>query len=166
MNEPKERQGANAETKTTGDVKPNERARRIAIYAGVLLAVFLLGLVPMWLTARERAIERDAAQTALRVSRLQNTLANAAVDARRGEYEPARQSASEFFTDLREEMERGQNSAFTQTQQENLRPLLAGRDDTITLLARGDAASGERLAETHAAFRQTVGDNFTAPSTP
>ncbi len=25
MNEPKERQSANAETKTTGDVKPNER---------------------------------------------------------------------------------------------------------------------------------------------
>jgi hypothetical protein len=167
MNENKERQSdANAETKTIGDVKRNERTRRIAIYAGVLLAAFLLGLVPMWLTARERAKELGAAQTVLRVSRLQNTLANAAVDARRGEYEPARQSASEFFTNLREEIERGQNSAFTAAQQENLRPLLAGRDDTITLLARGDAASGERLAETHAAFRQIVGDNFTAPSTP
>ena len=97
MNEDGERQsGANAETKTTGDVKRNERARRIAIYAGVLLAVFLLGLVPMWLTARERAKELGAAQPALRVGRLQNTLANAAVDARR-EYEPARQSASESF---------------------------------------------------------------------
>ena len=166
MNENTKRQGANDETKTTGDLKRNEGARRIAVYAGVLLIVFLLGLVPMWLTARERAIELDAAQTALRVSRLQNTLANAAVDARRGEYEPARQSASEFFTDLREEMERGQNSAFTQTQQENLRPLLAGRDDTITLLARSDAASGERLAGLHTAFRQTVGDNFAPQSTP
>ena len=166
MNENTKRQGANDETKTTGDLKRNEGARRITVYAGILLVVFLLGLVPMWLTARERGRELDAAQTALRVSRLQNTLANAAVDARRGEYEPARQSASEFYTDLREEMERGQNSAFTQTQQENLRLLLAGRDDTITLLARGDAASGERLAETHAAFRQIVGDNFTAPSTP
>ncbi len=167
MNEDRERQsGANAETKTTGDVKRNERARRIAIYAGVLLAAFLLGLVPMWLTARERGRELDAAQTALRVSHLQNTLANVAVDARRGEYEPARQSASEFYTNLREEMERGQNSAFTQTQQENLRPLLAGRDDTITLLARSDAASGERLAGLHTAFRQTVGDNFAPQSTP
>lgn len=84
MNEPKERQSANAETKTTGDMKRAERARRIAIYAGVLLAAFLLGLVPMWLTARERAKELGAAQTVLRVSRLQNRLANAAVDARRG----------------------------------------------------------------------------------
>ena len=166
MNENKERQSdANAETKTIGDVKRNERTRRIAIYAGVLLAAFLLGLVPMWLTARERAKELGVAQTVLRVSRLQNTLANAAVDARRGEYEPARQSASEFYTNLREEMERGQNSAFTQTQQENLRPLLAGRDDTITLLARSDAASGERLAGLHTAFRQTVGDNFAPQST-
>ncbi|MBA3599771.1 MAG: hypothetical protein H0W45_00820 [Acidobacteria bacterium] len=166
MDENRERQSANAETKTTGDLKGNEGPRRIAIYTGILLAVFLLGLVPMWLTARERAKELDAAQIVLRVSRLQNRLADAAVDARRGEYEPARQSTSEFFTNLREEIERGQNSAFTAAQQENLRPLLAGRDDTITLLARGDAASGERLAETHAAFRQIVGDNFTGPSTP
>ena len=166
MKESKGREGATAETKTSGGLAGDERGRRMAIYAGVLLAVFLLGLVPMWLTARERAKELGAAQTVLRVSRLQNTLANAAVDARRGEYEPARQSASEFFTNLREEIERGQNSAFTAAQQENLRPLLAGRDDTITLLARGDAASGERLAELYATFRQTVGDNFTAPSTP
>ena len=166
MKESKGREGTTAETITSGGLAGDERGRRIAIYAGVLLAAFLLGLVPMWLTARERAKELGAAQTVLRVSRLQNRLANAAVDARRGEYEPARQSASEFFTDLREEMERGQNSAFTQTQQENLRPLLAGRDDTITLLARSDAASGERLAGLHTAFRQTVGDNFAPQSTP
>lgn len=166
MNESEVRESGNVETKTSSGLAINERGRRMAIYAGVLLIAFLLGLVPMWLTARERAKERDRTQTTLRVSRLQNNLANAAVDARRGEYEPARQSASEFYTNLREEMERGQNSAFTQAQQENLRPLLASRDDTITLLARGDAASGERLAETHAAFRQTVGDNFAPQSTP
>jgi hypothetical protein len=37
---------------------------------------------------------------ALRISTLQNTLASAAIDARRGEYEPARQAASDFFTHL------------------------------------------------------------------
>ncbi len=57
MNENKKRHGANDETKTTGDLKRNKGAKRIAIYAGVLLVVFLLGLVPMWLTARERALE-------------------------------------------------------------------------------------------------------------
>ena len=141
-----------------GGLLRNPRVRRIAIYAGVLLAVFLLGLIPMWLKAREWAKERDQAQAALRVSRLQNTLATAALDARRGEYEPARQGASDFFTNLREEIERGQDSAFTQYQQESLRGLLAGRDDTITMLARGDPASVERLADLHAAYRRAIAD--------
>ena len=136
----------------------NPRVRRMAIYASVLLGVFLLGFVPAWMTARERGRERDTAQAALRVSRLQNTLANAAVDARRGEYEPARQAASDFFTSLRAEMERGRDSAFTQAQQESLRGMYASRDDAITLLARNDPASAERLTDLHLAFRQALGD--------
>ena len=134
----------------------NPQMRRIAVYGGVLLAVFLLGLVPMWLTARERAKERDAAQSALRASRLQNTLATAAIDARRGEYEPARQATSDFFSALREEIEREQNSAFTSKEQESLRALLVNRDDTITMLARGDPASAERLADMYAGYRQAT----------
>lgn len=136
----------------------NPQVRRIAIHAGVLLGVFLLGLVPMWLNARELTKERDTAQAALRVSPLQNALANAALDARRGDYELARQTASDFFTSLREEIERGRDSAFTAVQQESLRgSLLAARDDTITMLARGDPASVERLAELHAAYRRIFG---------
>lgn len=109
----------------------NPRVRRTAIYAAILLGVFLLGFVPEWMKARERARERDTAQAALRVSRLQNTLANAAVDTRRGEYEAARQAASEFFTSLRAEMERERDSAFTRAQQESLRGIYASRDDAI-----------------------------------
>jgi hypothetical protein len=39
----------------------------------VLVAVFLLGLIPMWLTARERAKERDAARRELCLSRMENS---------------------------------------------------------------------------------------------
>lgn len=85
----------------------NERVRRVLLYAAVLLVVFLLGFVPMWITARSRARDRDAAQASLRISSLQNTLGNAAIDARRGEYEPARQAASEFFTELQAEIDSG-----------------------------------------------------------
>ena len=130
----------------------------MAIYAAILLGVFLLGLVPMWMTARTRGRERDAAQAALRLSQLQNTLANAAVDARRGEYEPARQAASEFFPSLRAEMERGRDPAFNQAQQESLRGMYVSRDDAITLLARNDPASAERLTDLHLAFRQAFGN--------
>lgn len=42
-------------------VRADARWRRVGIYAAVLLGVFLLGLVPMWLTARGRAAERDIA---------------------------------------------------------------------------------------------------------
>ncbi len=91
----------------------NERVRRVIIYATVFLVVFLLGLVPMWMTAGAR--ERDAAQASLRISSLQNAVANAAIDARRGEYEPARQAASDFFINLQVEVDRG-DSVFSEAQ--------------------------------------------------
>jgi flagellar biosynthesis/type III secretory pathway M-ring protein FliF/YscJ len=151
----------NDATSRGGSVWQNERARRVILYAAVLLVVFLLGLVPMWMTARARSRERDAAQAALRVSTLQNTLANAAIDARRGEYEPARQAASDFFTNLGAEIARGPDSVFDETQRNNLRPMFAARDDTITLLARGDPASADRLVELYNTYRQA-----TASATP
>ena len=143
--------------------RANAWLRRIGIYAGVLLTVFLLGLVPMWLTARERARELDerareldATRGTLRMSQLQNTLANAVVDARRGEYESARQAASEFFTNLPAEIERGGHSVDRQPQQNNLRALLANRDDVITLLARSDPSSADRLVELYNSYRQAM----------
>src|SRR4051812_27258372 len=75
--------------------------KRVGIYAGVLVVVFLLGFVPMWLKANDYASQRDTAQRELRLSRLGNSLSGATIDARRAEYEPARQTASDFFTGLR-----------------------------------------------------------------
>jgi hypothetical protein len=132
------------------------RVRRLLFYAAGLLVVFLLGLVPMWMTARERAQERDTAQHALRVSTLQNALASAAIDARRGEYEPARQAASDFFTNLGTEIARGPDSVFNETQRNNLRPMFGVRDETITLLARSDPASADRLVELYNTYRQAT----------
>lgn len=129
--------------------------RRIIIYAVVLLVVFLVGLVPMWLVARGRATERDAARRDLRLCRLENNLMSAAVDSRRGEYERARLAASNFFTSLREQVDLVSDySTLTSAQRESLRPLLNQRDDLITLLARSDPASADRLSETYLAFRK------------
>jgi hypothetical protein len=136
--------------------RENNPARRILIYAAVLLAVFLLGFIPMWLSARNRAGERDRAQAALRISTLQNSLASAAIDARQGRYEPARQAASDFFTNLRGEVDRGRDSVFTQAQQNSLQPIFDMRDDTITLLARSDPASADRLADIYNKYRQAT----------
>lgn len=143
-------------TSRSGSIWQNERVRRLILYAVVLLVAFLLGLVPMWMTTRERARERDRAQAALRISTLQNTLASAAIDARQGRYEPARQAASEFFTNLRTEIERGRDSVFNEAQQNSLRSMLATRDDTITLLARSDPASADRLVDLYNTYRQAT----------
>ena len=130
------------------------RLSRLLLYAAVLAGVFLLGLIPMWMKAHERAQERDRAQATLRISALQNTLANAASDARRGEYEGARQAASDFFTNLRTEIDRGGDSAFTPTQQNDLHSMFVERDETITLLARSDPASAERLFDLYNTYRE------------
>lgn len=133
----------------------NERVRKVVLYAAVLVSVFLLGLVPMWIMAHSRASDRDAAQASLRISSLQNKLGNAAIDARRGEYEPARQAASEFFTNLQAEIDRG-DSVFTVAQRTTLRSLFDTRDDAITLLARSDPASADRLIVLYVKYRQAM----------
>jgi hypothetical protein len=71
--------------------------RRVIIYAVLLLVVFLLGFVPMWLKSRECSSSLSKAEHQLNLARIQNALASAAIDARRGDYELARQAASNFF---------------------------------------------------------------------
>jgi hypothetical protein len=137
-----------------GKISP---AVRIGIYIVVALVIFLIGLIPMWLKANANANQRDAAQRELHLSRMQNMLASSAVDAQRGEYEPARQEASDFFTALREQLDKnGTDAALTPQQRDGLKPLLAGRDELITLLARSDPAAAPRLLDMHAAFRKAI----------
>lgn len=137
--------------------KQNPLIGKIAIYAAVLLVVFMLGFVPMWLTARERANNLAETQRQLKVAQIQNLLASAVIDARRAEYEPARQSASDFFTNLRAEIERESNSVLTQAQRENINPLFAQRDEIITLLSRNDPASADQLSNFYVSYLKAIG---------
>src|SRR5215211_111616 len=111
------------------------RVRRISIQAAVLLGVFLLGLIPVWLKARQYANSLAETEKQLRLSRMQNDLASAVINARKGDFEPARQDASQFFTALREESDKEDALIRTQLRREAIRPLLAQRDEVITLLA-------------------------------
>jgi hypothetical protein len=132
------------------------RTKRILIYVAILAIAFLVGLVPMWWKYRSCAGQLTSVQQALTISSLQNKLANATVDAKRGDYEPARQAASEFFTKLRTEVDRGSDSVFNAGQRNNLAPVFSGRDDTITLLARSDPASVDRLTDLYLKYRQVA----------
>lgn len=131
--------------------KPSSAIRRYLIYAGVLLVVFLLGLIPMWLKARTAASSLAETEHQLVLCRTQSDLASAVIDARRGDYEPARQALSRFFTSLSAD-----TSNYTEAQRNSLQPLFAGRDELITLLARNDPASADRLSDLFVAYRKIM----------
>ena len=135
--------------------KKNRQVQRFGIYATVLFAVFLLGFLPMWLTARSRALERDAAQEALRLARIENSLAAAAILARRAEYDPAREAASAFYTSLQAELGRPEAGVLAPARGA-LQPIVSERDEIITLLARSDAAAADRLANSYVAYREAT----------
>lgn len=130
--------------------------RKIGIYLGVAVGIFLLGLIPMAVKEWNTANQRDTARKELRLSTLQNTLSSAVIDSGRGDYEPARQTASDFFTALRTELEKDAGSDLSAKQRDLLRPLLGQRDEIITLLARSDPAAGARLSDLYVEFRQAM----------
>ena len=134
--------------------KPNPLMRRAIIYAGVLLLVFLLGLVPMWLKARSATSRLADSERQNFLVNMQSNLAGAVIDARRGDYEPARQAVSQFFTALRAEIDKGDASNLNQAQRQGAQSLFAGRDEMITLLARSDPASVDRLSDLFVAYRK------------
>ncbi len=136
-------------------IAPKKRSGWLPVI--VLVGVFLVGFVPMWLKSSRLNSELSRAQRQLRVEQIQMTFANATLDARRGAYEPARQRMASFFTLVNAELERGLGSALPSSASEGLKPLLVQRDDLITLLARGDPASAERLATAYADFRKAIG---------
>jgi hypothetical protein len=135
-------------------IKQAYSLRRIGIYTAVLLVVFLLGFVPMWLKARTSASSLQTAEHQLNLARIQNALASAVIDARRGDYEPARVAASQFFTSLGAEVDKGDASNFTAAQRDGMKPLFARRDEIITLLARSDPAAADKLSDLFVAYRK------------
>jgi biopolymer transport protein ExbB/TolQ len=143
-------------------VKANSLTRRVTIYAVLLLVGFLLGFVPMWLKYRESSASLSAAEEQLNPARRQNTLASAVIDARRGDYEPARQAASDFFNSLRAETDRGNASALSQAQREGVQALFKQRDEIITLLARGDPAAADRLSDLYVSYRKIMKEGGTS----
>ena len=146
---------------TTEEQKTSQtdpRMKRIAIFAAIVVIAFLVGLVPMGLKAWSRANERDSARRELRLCKLQSLLASATVSARRGDYEPARQATSDFFSALHSQLEPASGqSDLTPQQRDALRPLMNDRDNLITLLARGDPASADRLADLYLSYQKTIG---------
>ena len=133
-------------------------SKRLLVFLVIFVVGLLLGLVPMWLTARQRGKELETTRAELRRTQMRSALSAAAVDARRGDYEPARKAMSDFFTALSSELDRGENSVLDQAQRGAVRPLLTQRDEIITLLARSDPAAADRLSDLDSAYRKATGN--------
>ena len=136
--------------------RTTHRIRRFILYGALLLLAFLLGLVPMWWVNSQCSSNLAEAERQSSLARMENSLASAAIDAQRGDYETARQAASDFFTSLRTETNKGVDSALSQAEVTSLQPLVTQRDEIITLLARGDATSADLLSDLYVSYRTNV----------
>jgi hypothetical protein len=108
----------------------------------------------MWFKTTQAIEQRNAAQRGVRLAQLQNTLAAAVIDVQRGNYEPARQLTSDFYTNLRRQIDSDSGALFTPAQRDGLRSLLPERDELITLLARRDPAATDRLLAVYSTYNK------------
>jgi hypothetical protein len=132
-------------------------SKRWLIWPALVVAAFLAGLLPMWYSRYYLSQEFDKAKVDLVRQQNLNSLSAAAVYARRGEYETARQNASKFFTDMQAEMDNAESKVLTPQDRMQLPQLLASRDDIITLLSRADPAAAERLSNLYVDYRAATG---------
>jgi len=136
--------------------RTTHRIWRVIVYVALLLVAFLLGFVPMWIKSRECASRLAEAERQSSLARMENSLVYAAMDARRGDFETARVAASDFFTVLRAATSTDVDSTLSQAQKDGARPLLAQRDQIITLLSRGDVASADLLSDLYVSYRKLM----------
>ncbi len=145
------------ETDSTVEGNMPNKWKQWSIYALILLIVFLLGFVPMWLQKREVSQNLDLTQKQLQKSEIKGLLTTAIVEARRGEYEPARKDTSDFYTRLRAELDKGETSAYSKEEQAKINSVFNNRDAMITMLAQRDQASVERLNDVYSNYQTATG---------
>ena len=150
----------------TAGGKATGKLVKFAIIGVILLLVFLIGLVPMWLQKRDVAANLVTVEKQLHKTEIKGMLLQSIVEAKRGEYEAARQGASDFFTKLNAEIEKGEEGALTETEREKLKTVFANRDALITMLAQRDQASTERLTDIYVDYQNAMGvaTKATAPA--
>lgn len=130
--------------------------QKVFTYIFLMCIAFLIGFIPMWLNSLKCSRNLSAAQHQLTRATLQNDLASSVIEARRGDYESARQAVSTFYNSLQVESDKEENSAFSQDQRERIKEIFSKRDETITLIARNDPASADRLSDLYVLCRDIL----------
>lgn len=128
--------------------------KRIFFTIKIANIFFLLGFISIWLKLHRTNIALTNREKQLRLATIENHLALANYYACKGDYETALQSTSNFFTGLRLESDTMEHSALSPLMIEAVYPLFENRDELISMLARQDQDSVERLSELYMTFRQ------------
>jgi hypothetical protein len=121
---------------------------RWLVLATAAVFVFIAGLSIPYARAVRLDARLEATERALTLTRLENTLATAALEVRQGRYESARHLASDFFTRLQRA-----GIDLPADARDEVRAILAHRDTTITLLSRSAGTSTELLDRILAEYR-------------
>lgn len=125
---------------------------RFLSFVVLLVAVFLLGFVPMWIKYSDVSSRLSASTHALNLAQAQSALTSAVVDVQRGDYGPARDAISVFYTSLRAETDNAA-SVLTPAQRAAVQPLFDRRDQIITMLAQSDPTSSAQLSDLYVSYR-------------
>jgi hypothetical protein len=130
--------------------RPARLPRWLVLAVGAVF-VFIAGLSIPYAPVMRLDARLERTVRALTLARLENTLATAALEARRGRYESARQLASDFFTRLQ-----GAGVDLPAEARDEVRAILTHRDTTITLLSRGAETSTDLLDRIIAEYRSVL----------
>ncbi len=133
------------------------RTKQALFIAGGVVVAFLVGFGWQFGRAHSLAGQLDEARKELTFQRMEAALGAATIEAQRGDFEPARELASDFFTRLQAAV--GQASAAGQPQ---LEQILSQRDQVITELSRADTQAGATLAGLFVRYRAAVGESQAA----
>jgi hypothetical protein len=143
-------------TNETGSQKSGgiSLAKKIGIGAAILVAVFLLGYVPSWNSARTARQQNAQLEYRLNLTTLLTQLGMANFEVNRNNYASAASYSTEFFNGLRETVNRTEDDSLKQ----KLQTLLGRRDDVTAKLAEANPVVKETVAQSYADFFQIVKD--------
>ena len=130
------------------------REQKIVLSAVITtIAAFLIGFGWQYSRAHQLEDRLETTTNDLTFKRLEAKLAAATIEADRGNYEIARQLASEFFTGLQSELGR-----VPEDKRQELSIIASHRDAVITAASRSDVQTGSLLAQLYNTYRVAFGD--------
>ncbi len=128
------------------------RTKQGLLVAGGIIVAFLVGFGWQFVRAHGLSSRLDQAEHDLAVQRMEATLGAATIEAQRGQFEPARRLASDFFTGLQATVEKTPDTAA------GLQQILQQRDQVITGLSRSDPQMATALSALFVQYRNAVGE--------